>query len=362
MLARRTLIGSLVLGTWLLTSSVAEAQYPQPIPPPQPPPPGQYQPQQRPPQYYPPQPQPQYYPPQQPGYYPAPQNGYPLPASNTNRSSNEMLVLYGAAAGYGLTTGIWVDSLAKITDPGLAVIAPLAFGVAMPVGAFLLDNNVQTFARGVPASISLGIILGGVEGLGVVATQWQYTHERDHDWQFKYQMTTTFLLATGGGVAGYAFGEWLRPDPRQLGFIANGAAWGGISGLLMGAGLSGRDWKDGASIGGMVGYNVGLVGLGALGVAVTPSWQTQKWMWVGYGAGTAAGFLVYPFYLFSDADVKHGLVANAIGGVAGAALAGVLTWNFKDSDQQRAEGWKAPFQMGLMPIKNGAALQAFGEW
>ena len=85
-------------------------------------------------------------------------------------------------------------------------------------------------------------------------------------------------------------------------------------------------------------------------------------MWVGYGAGTAAGFLVYPFYLFSDADVKHGLVANAIGGVAGAALAGVLTWNFKDSDQQRAEGWKAPFQMGLMPIKNGAALQAFGEW
>ncbi len=329
----------------------------QPYPPPQgqPYPPPQGQP-------YPPQGQP--YPPQgQP--YPRPQPvPPPAPAADAKRSGSELTFLYLTSAAYGVGTGIWIDSLGKVTDPGLAFIAPLAFGVAMPVGVYFLDDNV-TLHRGVPASISTGLLLGALEGMSISGMQWQFTggeNGNDSQWKFHTWTTLTWIMSTGGGIGGYAFGEWLRPDPRSLSFIASGAGWGAASGVMFGAGAVGGDWKDGAAIWGFVGMNAGIVGTGALSMVYTPSYNAQKWMWIGYAAGTAAGCIVYPFYLASDANPRHGLIANALGGLAGVGLAAVFAGQMSDDEPTAKKAFNAPFQLGAAPTPGGASITAMGTF
>jgi hypothetical protein len=168
-------------------------------------------------------------------------------------------------------------------------------------------------------------------------------------------------MSTGGGIGGYAFGEWLHPDPRSLGFIASGAAWGAVSGSFMGGGVGSGDWKNGASIGGLLGYNAGIFATGALSVGgYVPSWRTQQAMWLGYLVGTAASSVVYLFYIGSNDDPRHGLIANSLGGLAGVGIAALLTANMKDPDQT-SKSWMPPFQVGITPTQGGgAALSAYG--
>ncbi len=254
------------------------------------------------------------------------------------RSQDEQTALYVASGLYGVGTGVWIDGLFTIKDPGLAVVFPIALGAAGPIATLVWDERSGHLHRGVPSSIATGVALGTVEGLAVAGTQWQYTHEKGSDWSFQTSSTLTWLLASGGAVGGWAFGEAIRPDPRTLGFVGGGAAWGAISGSFFGIAASGQDWKDGASIAGLIGYNVGIAGAGALGAAVSPSWRAQRSMWLGYGLGTLAGSVVFPFYLFVDnADAKHGFIGPAIGGLAGLAIGGALGWQLRDPDDtQRA--------------------------
>ena len=275
-----------------------------------------------------------------------------------------MFFLYGTSIAYGVGTGVWIDALAGAKDPGLAIIAPIAFGAAMPVGVYFLDQNV-TLHFGTPAAMSTGALLGAFEGVAIAGTQWQATHERGHDWSFGADSTLAFIGATGGGLGGYAFGEWAHLDPRNMAFVASGAGWGAISGTLLGAGIeNGPDWKDGGSIGGLIGYNAGIASAGAISFLYTPSWYSQKWMWLGYLIGTAGGSIVYPFYLAdpnSAQDVHHGLIANSLGGLAGIGLAAALTAG-TDDDGKKSVLNELPFQLGVTPQKGGASLQAAGIW
>ncbi len=202
--------------------------------------------------YAPPQP----YPPQayygQPAYPPPQVAPAPKPAVSPLRSPGEMVYLYGIGAAYGIGTGIWIDSVAGVGDPGIALIAPLLLGGAMPIGAYIWDTQ-QELDRGVPASIATGLLLGGVEGIAIDGLQWQLTGNGGPDtWKFSTWTSVTFVGATAGGLGGYAFGEWLRPDPRNLAFIASGAGWGSMAGILFGAGAvaADHDWADGAAVGG----------------------------------------------------------------------------------------------------------------
>jgi hypothetical protein len=229
---------------------------------------------------------------------------------------------------------------------------PIAFGAGAPIGMYFWDRGIGGFPRGVPASMATGLVLGGVEGIAIAGTQWQYEREDNKDWEFKVQTSVTWILATAGGVGGFAFGEWLKPDPRSMTFIGSGAAWGALSGSMFGIAVQGRhdDWKDGSSVAGLIGYNVGLAGAGAISIFHTPSFQSQKYMWLGYLAGAAAGCLVFPFYLFVDDPVaKRGLIGPSLGGLAGTAVAGALTWNLKDADQT-AKNWTPPVDVAMTPI------------
>jgi len=368
----------------LSATSPARAQYapPQPSPPYQPPPPQPPYAQQPAPQGYPPpyaqQPAPQGYPPpyaQQPapqGYPPAP--GYvqpppgvapvrrPAPPVNKHRSDGEMLYLYGTGIVYGIGSGVWIDALGKISDPAFALLPPLVLGAAVPIGIFVWDQN-DTFDRGVPSSIATGMLLGGVEGIAVSGLQWQLTgNGGPNSWTFPTWSTLTFVGATGGAIGGYAFGEWFQPDPRTLSFIASGAGWGTLAGVLFGAGVVGGDWSNGASgaaVGGFVGYNTGILATGVLSSMYVPSSQTLKYMWLGELIGTAVTTPVYAFYI-GGGDPRHGLVANAVGGLAGLGIAAALTANMTDGPATAS--WLPPFQVSFSPTNHGGQLTAFGQF
>jgi hypothetical protein len=376
MRACRAWAGSLAVLAAVGVSSVASAQVPLPQPQPYPPPAQTYPPPQPlPPQTYPaPYPQPaQPYPPQpypaQP--YPAPygqppaqgygqpyQPYYPPPVRpQRKRSYGEMAYLYGVSAAYGFGTGVWLDSLGNVKDPGIWVITPVVLGIAAPVGVYYWDRYDE-FDRGVPASMATGLLLGGVEGVAIGGLQWQLTgNGGPNTWQFSTDTSVTFLAATAGGVGGYLFGEWLRPDPRSLGLIASGAGFGTAFGVLFGTGVASA---NGAAAWGFAGYNAGILATGILSTQWVPSWTTLKYMWVGDLLGTIVTTPVYLFYIGSSADPRHGLIANAIGGLAGLAVAGAITAYWKDPPGT-AE-WAPPFQMALAPMQGGAALTAMGQW
>jgi hypothetical protein len=354
---------------------------PYPAPPPgQPyPPPAQPYPQPAPGQPVPPygQPAPYGQPPYgQPGYgqppapypqpYPPPAPAQPAPSQY--RSPGEMAYLYGIGIAYGAGTGIWLDSLANVgtNDVGVAIIAPLVFAAAVPVGAYVWDANDE-FGRGVPSSIATGLLLGGVEGMAVSGLQWQlsggaYPAKNSGQWNFPVWSTLTFLGATGGGIGGFAFGEWAHPDPRTLAFISSGAGWGSIAGAMLGGGFASDTpyVTNGMAIGGFLSYNAGIAATGILAASgYTPSWASLEWMWLGEAIGSVATTPIYLFYLGKPA--QHGMIATGLGGLAGVAIAGVLTANLTDSPS--TSSWVPPFQIAVAPIGNGGAeLTAAGVW
>ena len=270
--------------------------------------------------------------------------------------------LFGVGIAYGIGSGVWIDSVGHITDPGVAFIPPLALGAAVPIGLYLWDQNAE-FDRGVPSSIGTGAILGGLEGVAISGLQWQLTgNGGPSSWSLPVWTTLTFLTATGGAIGGGAFGEWFHPDPRSLGFIASGAGWGALTGVLFGSGVVDGDWKNGAAIWGFAGYNAGIIATGIVSTFYVPSWQTIKYMWLGDVLGMLATTPVYLFYIGSDAEPRHGLIANAVGGLAGIGLAAALTANM--TDLPGTASWTPPFQLAVSPaaIGSGAQVTAYGQF
>ncbi len=346
-----------VVALGLAWPASASAQLPPPAPPqpypapaPQPYPPQAYpQPQ---PQPYPalpsPAPAPVYAPQPGPVYVPPPAPYYPpaRPPPSPYRTANEMAFLYGIGAAYGVGTGIWLDALGHLSDPGLAVLAPLLLGAAAPVGIYVWDQQAQ-FDRGVPSSIATGLLLGGVEGVAISGLQWQLTgNGGPHTWDFRTWTSITFATATVGGIGGFAFGEWIQPDPRSLALIASGSGWGAITGILFGSGVVGGDWKDGAAVWGFAGYNLGVLAAGVASTVYVPSYETLKYMWAGETLGVLATMPIYIFYV-NGGDIRHGLIANAVGGLAGLTVAALLTGNM--SDPPGVAAFNPPFQFAVAP-------------
>jgi hypothetical protein len=333
--------------------------YPQPAPQPYQPAPQPYPaPYGQPPQPYPapyPQPYPQPYPPQ-----PAPA---PTPPQNQYRSPGEMAYLYGVSIAYGAGTGIWIDSLAGVSDPGIWTIAPLALAIAAPVGVYIWDASDE-FDRGVPSAIATGMLLGGLEGMAVSGLQWQATggiNGGPSQWTFPVWSTLTFAGATGGAIGGYLFGDLAHPDPHSLVFITSGAGWGTLAGVMMGAGVVSdvhNSW-DGASVGGFIGYNAGIAATGLLSLGYTPSWTSLKAMWLGDMLGTLATTPIYLFYI-GGGQAQHGLIANSLGGLVGLGIAAALTAN--TTDPPSSASWTPPFHLAVAPTQGGAQLGAFGQF
>ncbi|APR99431.1 hypothetical protein [Pajaroellobacter abortibovis] len=277
------------------------------------------------------------------------------------RSNEEILFLYSTSALYGVTSGIWIDTIAPIRDPGLAMLTPIGLGILFPT-AFYLWDSLDPFARGVPSSIGTGLLLGAGTAIGILMTQSQHAGSRYQPWSISTQFTVTMASTTVGGIAGYAFGQATHPSPASLTFIGSGGGWGGITGALLGAGLTSiqGDWKEGATLGGLIGYTTGFLTTGALSSVYKPSPSAQNWMWIGYGSGALATSFIYIVYLCQGTHAGYGLVTNAAGGMGGLVLASLLTSHLQETSSApppvQISKKKLPLGVGFLPAGNGGGL------
>jgi hypothetical protein len=363
---------ALIIGTGGDAFGQYPGQYQQPYPPPQY---GQPQPQygQPPPQYG--QPPPPYGQPYgQPQYpqYGQPQygynQGYNYGGPRSNKSTPlEIGFLYVTGTAWGIGTGIWLDAEAGIKDPGLRFILPGLLGVAAPVGVYFLDS--PPMPEGLPSSIATGMLIGAGEGLGIASYQWVHA-EKENEWTFRGLARSEFIGSTLGGAAGAGFYYLVRPTPRTNAFVASSVLWGTIIGSEFGAGASTAraPWgltNDSMSLGGLVGFNVGLAGAAGLAATVwTPSWNQLGWMWGGLAVGTVVTLPVYIFYANSDYDPRRGLVFQGVAGTLGLA-AGALIGNPNSSSVAANDlGPKKLARVlggSVMPVPGGAGAQLMGE-
>ena len=260
----------------------------------------------------------------QPPAVPAPyRSPYPPPVAQpptraTNRVSAAPARWSTSTASASRTasgTGIWIDSLAKVDDPGHRLHrAPRARRRGAHRRLRLgLERRVRSRRPVVdrdgpaPRRASRGWPSAGCSGSSPATAG-------PNTWSFPTWTTVTFLTATAGGIGGYAFGEWLQPDPRSLGLHRERRRLGldrrrplrrrrrrAATGRT-----APRSW-------GFVGYNAGIAGDGRRSSTVYVPVVARRSNTCGSAtcSGTLATTPVYLFYIGSSADPRHGLIANA---------------------------------------------------
>lgn len=342
------MLGRLTLGLFssaliTLASTQAFAQWPQPAPPG----PTTYN------YNYYGQPQPAYY-----GYTPG-------SSSKPKSSALEIGMLYVTATTYGVGTGIWVDAEAEIEDPGIRFIPPVVLGLAAPLVVFLTDS--PPMPRGMPSAISVGMLIGAGEGLGITALQY-VTADKENEWTFKGFARSEVIGGLLGGAGGYLASRYLRVTPQSNLFVFSSAVWGTAIGNFIGGGISEGQWgqaNDTVGIGGMIGFNAGvLAGIGT-SVVWEPSWNQLLWLWLGFGIGTAASLPVYIFYAGSDKDPRGGLIFQGV-----AAALGVGVGAFIGDPEKGGHGYEEVVEkpsfarvLGVSPmaLDHGLGVQVAGD-
>ena len=310
---------------------------------------------------------PQQYPPQQYGYGPRPA----APRGKPRSTDLEIGTLYGAAIGYGVGLGVWFDAETGIDDPGLALIPPAILGVAAPVGVYFLDD--PEMPRGMPATIAAGMAIGAGEGIGVASYQF-VTADAADAWGFRGLARSVSLGATLGAVGGYALAYYEEPPPETALFVSSGSAWGAAIGSMFGYGASDAEQdfgqaNDQASLGGLIGFNVGLAATAGLSTTYIPSWDSLAWMWGGAGIGALASTPIFLFYIGdSTPPAKRGLLfmgtATSLGLIAGALLSSSPS-DFGQNQQRATEyaqrdGILVDY-LGPMAVPGGVGFEVSGR-
>ena len=309
--------------------------------------------------------------PPQPGYaYPPPQppSAAPPPAaaSGANAGTRELGVLYGTAAAYGVGLGVWLDSEFTIADPGIKMIPPAVLGVGAPIGVYFLDHPTP-MRRGVPAAIAAGMTIGAGEGVAISTLQ--FTRASDADaWGFRGLARSVAIGSTVGGVAGYFAGTELEPSPKTSLVLGSSALWGATIGSMYGFGASNADAfgdsNDAGALGGIIGYNVAVLGAAAASTQWVPSYTSLLWMWIGFGAGIGVSTPVYLFYAGGDHPYRRGLIFQGTAATLGVVAGAVLTADWKDAyaadDRRAPHGFAQITGIGPMAVPGGGGAQITG--
>ena len=292
-------------------------------------------------------------------------SGYTQSKAQPRSTALEIGYLYGTATAYGIGTGIWFDAEVGIENPGYRFIAPIVLGATAPLLVYLAD--LRPMPRGMPAAIATGMLIGAGEGLGI--TSYQYvTAKAENEWGFIALARAEFIGGLVGGGAGYLAARHLKPSPKTSMFIASATTWGALLGSEFGAGASSGPWgeaNDTISLGGLIGFNVGLAASLGVSAAFIPSWDQIKWMWYGLGLGQLASFPVYIFYAGSDHDPRGGLVVQGIAGAIGIGAGALIGKADGPATRGANELTERPafaelLGGGLMPVEKGAGVQVYG--
>jgi len=345
-----TFAGSVVCAAWLCAGQ-ASAQ--QPLPQQQFP-----QPQQ---QF--PQPQ-QQFPQQQFPQQQFPQQQFVQQPSRT-RTPLELGALYGVSAAYGVGIGVWLSTEADLEDPALFLIAPAVLGVAGPVGVYLFDRTDPK--RGVPAAIATGALIGAGEGLGV----WSYQHvsaTKANEWGFRGLARAEAIGSTLGAAGGAALGYLQQPSPKSSLLMSSAVLWGTAVGSMFGYGATaanqgyGRS-NDGASLGGLIGFNVGLGAAAGLSAVYIPTYKSLAAMWLGAGVGFVASLPVYLAYAGDGGPpAKRGLIFSGVATTLGIGAGALLTLNSEDSaSADPAPRFARIHGFSPFAVEKGAGVAVVGE-
>ena len=292
----------------------------------------------------------------------------PPPSRQRTASDGEIATLYGLSAAYGVGMGIWVSAEAGIEDPGVFLIPPAVLGIAAPVGVFFL--NQPRMPRGMPAAISAGMLIGATEGVGIASYQFVTADDEDA-WGFRGLSRSVAIGSTVGAVAGYAVGYYLEPPPESSALVTSGGLWGTAIGAMFGYGASeaGVGYglaNDSAGLGGLIGFNAGVIATGALAMAVEPSFEQLAWMWSGAGIGAAISLPVFLFYAGEDTPpAKRGFVFMGTATTLGIIAGGVFSAGFGGGSGSvpglSNERFIAIHQIGPMPVEGGLGVSIAGQ-
>lgn len=302
-----------------------------------------------------------------PAAYPAPQPayGYPPYASSSTereRSGAEIASLYGVSVAYGVGVGIWFDAEVGVKDPAGALIAPAILGIAAPIGVYVADAPMR---RGLPAAIAAGAVVGAGEGIGIASLQFVRASKSDA-WGFRGLSRATTLGATLGALGGGAFGYLQHPSPRSSVLVTSSVVWGSAIGGMFGYGASAKDAgygrsNDQAALGGFIGYNVALVGAGALSMVYIPTTTSLEWMWAGAGIGFVASLPVYLLYAGSDSPAKRGLLFSGTATTLGLAAGALFTARSTESAEASRPAFARLTGIAPLAAPGAVGLSAFGE-
>jgi hypothetical protein len=292
---------------------------------------------------------------------------FPQPQQSVRRERTrfEIGTLYATSVAYGVGMGVWVSTEAGFEDPAIFLIAPAVLGVAAPVGVYFFDR--PKLKRGVPAAVATGALIGAGEGLGI----WSYQHvsgTKEDEWGFKTLARVEALSSTLGAAGGLALGYLQAPSPKSSLLMSSSVVWGTAIGSMFGYGATsaGQGYgksNDGAALGGLIGFNVGLAASAGLSTVYIPSYKSLGAMWLGAGLGFAASLPIYLLYARDGGPpAKRGLIFSGVATTLGIGAGAVFTWDSEDSASSDAEPRFARVH-GFVPfmLEKGAGLSVAGE-
>lgn len=296
-----------------------------------------------------------------------PQQQFPqqqFPQQQRERTSLEIGTLYGVSVVYGAGMGVWISTEVGLKDPGLFLIPPALLGVAAPIGVYFFDR--PKLKRGAPAAVAAGALIGAGEGLGVWGYQVVSAKEAD-EWGFRGLARAQALGSTLGAAGGFALGYFQSPSPKSSLLLSSSVVWGTAVGAMFGYGATHSPQpygvsNDGAALGGLVGFNVGLAAAAGLSTVYIPTYQSLAAMWLGGGIGFVASLPVYLLYAGDGGPpAKRGLIFSGVATTLGIGAGALLTLGSTDSaDADSQPRFAQVYGFAPLALPNGAGIQVLG--
>ena len=119
------------------------------------------------------------------------------------------------------------------------------------------------------------------------------------------------------------------------------------------------------SLGGLIGFNAGLVATASISLIDSPSWHQLGWMWMGAGIGAAAATPVFLFYAGEDTPpAKRGFLFMGTATTVGLIAGGLFSSSSLSgrADLGSPDSWVAVEHVGPAPMPGGGlGLQVLGR-
>lgn len=285
--------------------------------------------------------------------------------SRRERTQLEISALYGVSVAYGVGMGVWISTEAGFDDPAIFLIPPAVLGVAAPVGVYFLDR--PKLKRGMPAAVAAGALIGAGEGLGVWSYQFVSATNADA-WGFRGLARAEAIGSTLGAAGGLVLGYFQSPSPKSSILMSSSVLWGTAVGSMFGYGATAAgqgygESNDGAALGGLIGFNVGLAASAGLSTVYIPSYRSLGAMWLGAGIGFVASLPVYLFYAGEGGPpAKRGLIFSGVTTTLGIGAGALFTFGSEDSaSADAAPSFARIYGFAPFAVERGAGLAVTGE-